>query len=97
MFMTQDSLDKFTKSEGCSVGAGAAVALVSGRSRLNKLGGAGNRDSELKSYPQMFLLESRRRTETPEPLGRGSRDSIGSYDRPANGVRASPGTAPSSK
>jgi lipid-binding SYLF domain-containing protein len=29
MFMIQDSLDKFTKSEGCSVGADAAVALVS--------------------------------------------------------------------
>jgi lipid-binding SYLF domain-containing protein len=29
MFMTQDALDKFTRSDGWSVGADTAVALVS--------------------------------------------------------------------
>lgn len=44
MFMTQDALDKFTKSEGWSIGADAGVALVS-------IGAGGAYDSKTLQTP----------------------------------------------
>jgi len=44
MFMTKDSLDKFTKSEGWSIGADAGVTLVS-------QGASGDYDAKMQNKP----------------------------------------------